>query len=203
MSVNTFSKQIWIEVAESFTFHTKLQNCFDLTTAVLSKYCFVISLFGLCLDAIVSAEKQGQFRHGIFTHLYLSAGDSILVFGKQKVCPQVWSSCVCAFYVDATHGLKLRLHTAINRADFVSWWMWFNRLTTKVQRHFLTECILLPSYVYNMHQDTKLARLIGVCKRTFSQPAVFWTAFVDFRRPLEKDGFWTAVYNIDGFWTAY
>ena len=22
--------------------------------------------------------------------------------------------------------LKLRLHTAINRADFVSWWMWFN-----------------------------------------------------------------------------
>ena len=36
-----------------------------------------------------------------------------------------------------------------------------------------------------------------------SQPAVFWTAFIDFRRPLENDGFWAAVYYIDGFWTAY
>ena len=31
---------------------------------------------------------------------------------------------------------------------------------------FSHECILLPSYVYNMHQDTKSARLIAVCKRT-------------------------------------
>ena len=54
-------------------------------------------------------------------------------------------------------GQKIRLHTAINRADFVSWWMWFNRLTTKVQLHFRTECILLPMYVHNMHQDTKSA----------------------------------------------
>ena len=40
---------------------------------------------------------------------------------------------------------------------------------TKAHRHFLTshECILLPFYVYNMHQDTKSARLIAVCKRTF------------------------------------
>ena len=35
-----------------------------------------------------------------------------------------------------------------------------------------------------------------------SRPAVFWTTFIDFRRPLEKDGFWTAVYYTDGFWTA-
>ena len=40
-------------------------------------------------------------------------------------------------------SLKVRLHTAINRADFVSWWMWF-----------ISWCILLPSYIYNMHQDT-------------------------------------------------
>ena len=46
--------------------------------------------------------------------------------------------------------------------------MWFNRLTTKVHRHFLTECILLPLYVYNMHQDTKSARLIAVSKRSLS-----------------------------------
>ena len=60
----------------------------------------------------------------------------------------------------------VKVHTAINRADFVSWWMWFNGSPTKARRHFLTECILLPSYVYNMHQDTKSARLIPVCKRS-------------------------------------
>ena len=62
--------------------------------------------------------------------------------------------------------VKVRLHTAINRADFISWWMWFNRLAMKELRHFLTKCILLPLYVYtcNMHQDTKSARLIAMCK---------------------------------------
>ena len=29
------------------------------------------------------------------------------------------------------------------------------------------------------------------------------TTDIDFRRPLEKYGFWEAVYYIDGFWTAY
>ena len=48
-----------------------------------------------------------------------------------------------------------------------SWRMWFSDSPTKVQRHFLHESILLLSYVYNMHQDTKSARLIAVCKRTF------------------------------------
>ena len=37
-----------------------------------------------------------------------------------------------------------------------------------------------------------------------SQPAIFCTTFIDFRRPLEKDSYWpVAVYYIDGFWTAY
>ena len=40
-------------------------------------------------------------------------------------------------------------------------------------------------------------------KHGLSQPAVFWTTFIDFRRPLEKDGFWAAVYYIDGYWTAF
>ena len=40
---------------------------------------------------------------------------------------------------------------------------------TKVHRHFLTECILLPSYVYNMHQDTKSARSC-MLKRTGFYP---------------------------------
>ena len=47
--------------------------------------------------------------------------------------------------------------------------MWFNSSPTKVQRHFLTMMlILLPSYVYNMHLDTKSTRLTAVCKRSFT-----------------------------------
>ena len=34
---------------------------------------------------------------------------------------------------------------------------------------FSHECILLPSHVYNMHQDTKSARLIAVCKRSLTK----------------------------------
>ena len=30
-------------------------------------------------------------------------------------------------------------------------------------------------------------------KHGLSQPAVFWTVFIDFKLPLEKDGFWAAV----------
>ena len=41
-----------------------------------------------------------------------------------------------------TCKLKLHLHTAINRADFVSWWMWFSDSPTKVQRHFLTNAFV-------------------------------------------------------------
>ena len=33
---------------------------------------------------------------------------------------------------------------------------------------FSQDCILLLSYVYNMHQDTKSSRLIAVCKRSFN-----------------------------------
>ena len=36
----------------------------------------------------------------------------------------------------------------------------------KYTASFSHECILLPSCVYNMHQDTKSARLNAVCKRT-------------------------------------
>ena len=44
--------------------------------------------------------------------------------------------------------------------------MWFNGSPTKATVLFSHECILLPSYVHNIHQDTKSARLIVVCKRS-------------------------------------
>ena len=61
----------------------------------------------------------------------------------------------------------LRLHTAINPADFVFWWMWFNGSHTQISTaSFSDECIFLPLYVYNILQDGKSARLIAMCKRT-------------------------------------
>ena len=45
---------------------------------------------------------------------------------------------LCHLFVTLFIMLKLRLLTAINRANFVSRWMWFNGSPTKVQRHFLT-----------------------------------------------------------------
>ena len=43
----------------------------------------------------------------------------------------------------------------------------FNGSPTKVQRRFLTNAFFLPSYVYNMHQDTKSARSIAQCVNVY------------------------------------
>ena len=40
--------------------------------------------------------------------------------------------------IGVTLCLTLCVHIVINRADFVSWWVWFNGSPTKIQRHFLT-----------------------------------------------------------------
>ena len=37
-------------------------------------------------------------------------------------------------YLNSYSLLMLRLHTAINRADFVSWWMWFNGSHTEISK---------------------------------------------------------------------
>ena len=44
--------------------------------------------------------------------------------------------------------------------------LWFTHESTSSFSH---ECILLPSHVYNMHQDTKSTRLIAVCKRALRE----------------------------------
>ena len=69
------------------------------------------------------------------------------------------------------------LQAAINRPGFVypgeCDLMVHPRKYTALFSH---ECILLPLYVYNMHQDTKSARLIAECERTFSEsssPEIF------------------------------
>ena len=66
----------------------------------------------------------------------------------------------------------VRLHTAINRADFVSCCMLYTY--TKV-----TKCIREKMTLYfvgapsnHIHQHTKAARLVVVCKRTLSRRAV-------------------------------
>ena len=49
-------------------------------------------------------------------------------------------------------SVMLRLHTAINRADFVSWWMWFNGSLTEIRTASFSEVsISLHLYVYKIH----------------------------------------------------
>ena len=64
--------------------------------------------------------------------------------------------------------VKLRLHTAINRADFGPGECdLMVHLRKYSQRHSLTNAFC-PSNIYNTHQDMKSARLIAVCKRTLT-----------------------------------
>ena len=83
-------------------------------------------------------------------------------------------------YYPNTHkrSLNVRLHTVINRADFV----WFTYESTASFSH---QCILLPLYGYNMHQDTKSSRLIAVCKRSLTFQAKARTFFSDEGPSLE------------------
>ena len=54
--------------------------------------------------------------------------------------------------------IKVRLHAAINRADFVSWCMFVRKW----------RCAFVGKPLNHIHQDTKSARLIAVCKRSFT-----------------------------------
>ena len=68
--------------------------------------------------------------------------------------------------------LKIRLHTGINRADFVSWWMWFNSSPTTAQCHFLTNafCYLLT---YTICTRIRNRRLVAVCERSLTKQIVY------------------------------
>ena len=67
------------------------------------------------------------------------------------------------------NSVKLRLHTAISlgQISYRGELMWFNGSPTKVHRRFLTNAFCYLRTLYNMYQDTKSARLIAVCKRSF------------------------------------
>ena len=61
---------------------------------------------------------------------------------------------------------KLRLYT-LQLIGTISYPGEYDLMVTRESMaSFSHECILLPLYVYNMHQDRKSARLIAVCKRT-------------------------------------
>ena len=65
------------------------------------------------------------------------------------------------------NSLKLRLHTAINRADFVSWCMLYTYEGNKMHSWENSAVAFVVEPLNHIHQDTKSARLIAVCKRTF------------------------------------
>ena len=62
--------------------------------------------------------------------------------------------------------IKVRLHTAINRADFVSWCMLYTYDGNKMHSWENDAVLLLAEPLNHIHQDTKPVRLIAVCKRS-------------------------------------
>ena len=62
--------------------------------------------------------------------------------------------------------------------------------------HFISWSYL-KSFLYTVYIIGTVKRLTYCAVHGLSQPAVFWTVFINFRRPLEKDGFWSAVYYIE------
>ena len=72
-------------------------------------------------------------------------------------------------------GLSYVLHTAINRADFVSWWMWFWWFTHESMASCSHECILLLSCVYNMYQKyAKLLISVFLDSESKCEGAMYW-----------------------------
>ena len=64
-------------------------------------------------------------------------------------------------------SFEVRLHTAINRADFVSWCMLYTYKGNKMHSSENDPVLISVCEPLNhIHQDTKSARLIAVCKRT-------------------------------------
>ena len=73
-----------------------------------------------------------------------------LIHCTRDTCTQQPLACLTNLF-----SVMLRLHTAINRADFVSWWMWFNASHTEIttalnsvifwQMHFVTFCTSITS----------------------------------------------------------
>ena len=75
---------------------------------------------------------------------------------------------LCLHDVDSIENiLMVRLHTAINLADFVSWCMSsIRKKITKGIREGMT-MYFRGEPLHYIRQNTKSARLIAVCKRSF------------------------------------
>ena len=58
---------------------------------------------------------------------------------------------------------KPRLHTAINRADFVSWCMLYTHQGNKMHSWENGRCTFVGESLNRIHQDTKSVRLIAAC----------------------------------------
>ena len=64
-------------------------------------------------------------------------------------------------------SFKLRLHTAINRADFACWCMLYTYEVNKIQSWENDAVLFVGEALNYIHKDTELARLIAVCKCSF------------------------------------
>ena len=83
-------------------------------------------------------------------------------------------SCLICFHLISLCFAMIRLclsNFAINWADSVSWCMWYTRMkVTENAFVWKWRCAFVHGEPLNhIHQDTKSARLIAVCKRRFSK----------------------------------
>ena len=96
----------------------------------------------------------------------ISAVCTNLFYFDLYLTQHTWTRLLILCYVCVP--FKVRFHTVINRADFVSWCMLHIRTTVRkciVVRKW--RCTFVGESLNHIHQDTKSARLIAMCKRSF------------------------------------
>ena len=82
--------------------------------------------------------------------------------------------------------IKVRLHTAINRADFVSWCMLYTYEGNKMHSWEKFRCTFVSEPLNHIHQDTKSVRLLAVSKRSLSWLFLFLESDEENERKRKK-----------------
>ena len=105
----------------------KLQCCICNFASVFKKQACKCYMYIYKIASVLRRISEYRETFDVIFISYYSSEKGLTSF---SFCIRVQTNVWRHFHV--------RLHTAINRTDFVSWWMWFNGPPTIVQRNFLT-----------------------------------------------------------------
>ena len=110
--------------------------------------CRSTALFRLSFVYFIFSWKQKWKKTTGQAFSALATDQGLLVYDQDKQNMQISETVSASSPVLFMARYDQYTHTVINRVDFVSWWMWFNGLTTKVQRYFLTNAFCyLRTYI--------------------------------------------------------